>query len=89
MGILTLYIACEKMQMKLMVLRRNKNSTSSCHHPGCSLGLNARALRPVVFFGALSFFLTALSFSESLLVSSGFHQRYFELEVAERISARE
>ena len=56
-----------------------------------SLGLNDRPQRPVVLFSALSFFLSALSFfsalsfSESLLVSSGFYQRYFELEVAESV----
>ena len=36
---------------------------------------------PCCFFGALSF-------SESPLVSSGFYQRYFELEVAESVQLR-
>ena len=57
--------------------------------------------RPVVLFNALSFystpcrfssapcrFFSALSFSESPLVSLGFHQRYFELEVAESVQLR-
>ena len=50
--------------------------------------------RPVVLFSALSFFLSALSFfsalsfSESPLVSSGFYQRSFELEVAESVQLR-
>ena len=56
--------------------------------PGFSLGLNDRALRPVVLVGALSFFLSALSFFRSPLVSSGFYQRYFELEFAESIQLR-
>ena len=49
---------------------------------GFSLGLNDRALfcsAPCHFFGA---------FSKSPLVSSGFHQRYFELEVAESVQLR-
>ena len=33
-------------------------------------------------------FFSALSFSESPLVSLGFHQRYFELEVAESVQLR-
>ena len=51
-------------------------------------------LRPVVLVGALSFYLSALSFFrcpvifESPLVSSGFYQCYFELEVAESIQLR-
>ena len=57
--------------------------------------------RPVVLFSALSFysapcrfssapcrFFSALSFSESPLVSLGFHQSYFELEVAESVQLR-
>ena len=57
--------------------------------------------RPVVLFGALSFclapcrfssapccFFGAPSFSESPLVSWGFYQRYFELEVAESFQLR-
>ena len=37
---------------------------------------------------ALYRFFSALSFSESPLVSSGFYQRYFELEVAESVQLR-
>ena len=71
------------------------------YYPGFSLGLNDRAQRPVVLFSALWFysvpcrfssapcrFFCTLSFSESPLVSLGFHQRYFELEVAESIQLR-
>ena len=43
--------------------------------------------RPVIFSAPCHFF-SALSFSESPLVSLGFHQRYFELEVAESIQLR-
>ena len=43
--------------------------------------------RPVVFSAPCRFF-SALSFSESPLVSSGFYQRYFELEVAESVQLK-
>ena len=61
---------------------------------GFSPGLNDRVQHPVILFDALSFcsvpcrFFSALSFFESPLVSSGFHQRYFELEVAESVQLR-
>ena len=53
-----------------MLLRKAKNEiwseqwevTKRTSMSGFSLGLNDRAQRPVVFFSALSFFLTALSF---------------------------
>ena len=40
---------------------------------------------PVVFPQRPYFFFGALSFSKSPLVSSGFYQHYFELEVAESV----
>ena len=61
---------------------------TTVHIAGFSLGLKDRAQHPVVLFSALSFFLSALSFSESPLVSLGFHQSYFELEVAESVQLR-
>ena len=44
--------------------------------------------RPVVFPQRPVVFFSALSFSKSPLVSLGFHQRYFELEVAESVQLR-
>ena len=68
---------------------------------GFSPALNDRALNKTTGRSALSFysapcrfssapcrFFSALSFSESALVSLGFHQRYFELEVAESVQLR-
>ena len=61
---------------------------------GFSLGLNDRAQRPVFYSAPCRFssapcrFFSALSFSESPLVSLGFHQRYFELEVAGSVQLR-
>ena len=43
---------------------------------------------PCRFSSAPCCFFSALSFSESPLVSLGFHQRYFELEVAESFQLR-
>ena len=54
---------------------------------GFSLGLSDRALRPVVFPQRPVVFPVP-SFSEIPLVSSGFYQRYFELQVAESIQLR-
>ena len=51
------------------------------------VGLNDRAQRPVILFGALSF-SSVPSFSESHLVFSDFYQRYFELEVSESVHLR-
>ena len=56
--------------------------------PGFLLGLNDRAQRPVVFPQRPVVFFSGLSFSESPLVSLGFHQRYFQLEVAESVQLR-
>ena len=44
--------------------------------------------RPVVFPQRPVVFFSALSFSESPLVSLSFHQHYFELEVAESVQLR-
>ena len=43
---------------------------------------------PCRFPSAPCRFFSALSFSENPLVSLGFHQRYFELEVAESVQLR-
>ena len=43
---------------------------------------------PCRFSSAPCHFFSALSFSEGPLVSSGFYQRYFELEVAESVQLR-
>ena len=50
-----------------------------------SLNVLARPKRPGA---APCRFFSALSFSESPLVSSGFYQRYFELDVAESVQLR-
>ena len=49
---------------------------------------SAQGVAPCRFSSAPCRFISALSFSESPLVSSGFYQRYFELEVAESAQLR-
>ena len=75
---LCLYVNRPKINHSILSSRPKQQGTAQCRFSSV----------PCLFQRALTFFLSALSFSKSPVVLPGFQQRYFEFEVAENVKMR-